>query len=47
MEDYKRAFNAQKVENGFSYTSGENKQWETVESLRVLIRKHVSADIEI
>jgi len=42
MEDYKRAFNAQKVENGFSYTSGENKQWETVESLKELIKKHVS-----
>ena len=42
MEDYKKAFNAQKVENGFSYTSGENKKWETVESLKELIEKHVS-----
>jgi UDP-N-acetylglucosamine 4,6-dehydratase/5-epimerase len=47
VEEYKKAFNAQKVENGFSYTSGDNSEWETVESLRVLIRKHVSADIEI
>ena len=47
VEEYKKAFNAQKVENGFSYTSGDNREWETVESLRVLIRKYVSADIEI
>jgi UDP-N-acetylglucosamine 4,6-dehydratase (inverting) len=47
IEDYKKAFNAQKVENGFSYTSGENKEWETVESLKELINKHVSSIIEI
>jgi len=47
IDDYKKAFNAQKVENGFSYTSGENKEWETVESLKILIRKHVSSIIEI
>ena len=47
MEDYKKAFNAKKVENGFSYTSGENKEWETVESLKELINKHVSSIIEI
>ena len=41
MEDFKKAFNAQKVENGFRYTSGENKEWETVESLKELIKKHV------
>lgn len=47
IDDYKKAFNAQKVENGFRYTSGENKEWETVESLKDLIRKHVSSNIEI
>ena len=47
LENYKFAFNAQKVENGFSYTSGENKEWETVESLKELINKHVSSIIEI
>ena len=45
MEDYKKAFNAQKVENGFSYTSGENKEWETVESLKKLIKKYISSTI--
>ena len=47
VEEYKKAFNAQKIEDGFSYTSGDNREWETVESLRVLIRKHVSSTIEI
>jgi UDP-N-acetylglucosamine 4,6-dehydratase (inverting) len=47
MEDYKKSFNAQKVENGFSFTSGENKEWETVESLKELIIKHVSSTFEI
>ena len=46
IEDYKKAFHAQKVENGFSYTSGENKEWETVESLIALINKHVSSTYE-
>ena len=47
IEEYKKAFNSQKVENGFSYTSGDNKEWETVESLKELINKHVSSTIEI
>jgi UDP-N-acetylglucosamine 4,6-dehydratase (inverting) len=47
MEDFKKAFNAQKVENGFSYTSGENKEWETVESLKELINKYISSTIVI
>jgi UDP-N-acetylglucosamine 4,6-dehydratase len=47
MEEYKKAFNAQKVKNGFSYTSDDNKEWETVESLVELINKYVSSTIEI
>jgi UDP-N-acetylglucosamine 4,6-dehydratase len=47
IKDYKLAFNAQKVENGFSYTSGDNKEWETVESLTELINKYVSSTNEI
>ena len=34
-------FGAKPVEQGFSYNSGENTEWETVESLRKLIREHV------
>lgn len=34
-----------KVTNGFSYNSGENEKWETVESLRELINKHFYKDL--
>jgi len=47
IEDYKKAFNTRKVENGFSYTSGENEEWETVESLMELINKYVFSTNEI
>jgi len=33
--------NAKKVENGFSYNSKDNTQWETVESMRKLIKEHL------
>ena len=38
-------FNATKVPEGFSYNSGDNNQWETVESLRELIKIHVHKDL--
>jgi len=38
-------FSAVKVEKGFSYSSGRNDQWETVESLRELIKKHLNVDL--
>jgi len=41
LEEYVKHFNAKKVTEGFSYNSGENDEWETVESLRQLIKKHV------
>ena len=37
LEEFVLEFNAKKVETGFSYTSENNKEWETVESLRILI----------
>lgn len=36
-----------KVEPGFKYNSGENSEWETVDSLRDLIREHVDAGFEV
>jgi UDP-N-acetylglucosamine 4,6-dehydratase len=45
IQDYKKGFNAQKVENGFSYTSGDNKEWETVESLKKLINDYIKFDL--
>lgn len=41
LDDFIDTFNAQKVEEGFSYNSGKNDEWETVESLRRLIKQHV------
>jgi UDP-N-acetylglucosamine 4,6-dehydratase/5-epimerase len=40
-DDFIKTFNAKKVKEEFSYTSGENIEWETVESLRKLIVEHV------
>ena len=39
-------FNAKKVEDGFSYNSGENTKWESVETLRRLIKEHLYPDFE-
>lgn len=40
-------FNAEKVEPGFSYNSGENDKWLTVEQIRALIRKHVDPSFSV
>ncbi len=45
-EQYKEAFNAVDVPKGFSYDSGTNDEWETVESLRALVKKHVDPNFE-
>lgn len=47
LEDFINKFNAVKVEEGFSYNSGKNDTWETVESLRELIKKHVDPNFKI
>lgn len=39
-------FKAKKVKAGFRYNSEENSQWETAESLRVLIREELKVDLE-
>ncbi|MEO7961717.1 MAG: UDP-N-acetylglucosamine 4,6-dehydratase (inverting) [Ginsengibacter sp.] len=41
LKDYINHFNAKSVDQGFNYNSGENTEWETVESLRNLIIEHV------
>lgn len=43
LEDFLSTFKAKKVPLGFSYNSGENTDWETVESLRELIKEHVDS----
>ncbi len=43
MDDYTRHFKAKKVEERFNYSSGENKEWLTVEEIRELIKEHVDS----
>lgn len=38
---------AQKVPFGFKYNSGTNTEWETIESLRVLVKEHVDPSFEV
>ncbi|XMO87898.1 UDP-N-acetylglucosamine 4,6-dehydratase (inverting) [Algibacter sp. AS12] len=47
LDAYITEFNAKKVELGFSYNSGDNTEWETVESLRNLIKEHVDTNFEV
>lgn len=47
LEDFKKAFNAKKVPEGFSYNSGKNENWETVESLRELIVNNVDLNFKV
>ncbi len=46
-EEYIEHHGATKVEFGFKYNSGTNTEWETVESLRNLIREHVDPNFEV
>jgi UDP-N-acetylglucosamine 4,6-dehydratase (inverting) len=39
-------FKAKAVPNGFSYSSDKNQEWETVESLRKLIKEHVDVNFK-
>ena len=47
IEEFAKNFDAKKVEEGFSYTSNNNKDWETVESLRKLIVEHVDSEFNV
>jgi UDP-N-acetylglucosamine 4,6-dehydratase (inverting) len=47
VSEYKKHFNAKSVSVEFSYNSGNNEQWETVESLRNLIREYVDPNFEV
>ncbi len=44
INDYIKNFNANKVSEGFNYNSGTNSEWETVESLKALIKEHVDSN---
>lgn len=47
VNEYKEHFKATTVPQGFSYNSGNNDQWETVESLRKLIREYVDSNFSL
>lgn len=47
LNDYISHFDSKPVEKGFSYNSFENSEWETVESLRELIKIHVARNFEV
>ena len=42
LPDFIEKFKANKVKQGFSYNSGDNEEWENVQSLRELIFKHLN-----
>ncbi|NJI75028.1 UDP-N-acetylglucosamine 4,6-dehydratase (inverting) [Sphingobacterium kitahiroshimense] len=47
LQDFLLKFNGKKVEEGFAYTSGANTEWETVDSLRNLIKEHVDSAFDL
>ena len=46
INDFISSFGAEKVEEGFNYDSGTNTEWETIDSLRTLIKEHVDSNFE-
>ena len=46
-KQYIEHHNADRVEFGFKYTSGNNLDWETVDSLRDLIKLHVDPNFQV
>lgn len=47
VEEFKSNFGATIVPEGFAYNSGDNTEWETVESLRQLIVEHVDPSFTV
>ncbi|SEP56940.1 UDP-N-acetylglucosamine 4,6-dehydratase (inverting) [Flavobacterium urocaniciphilum] len=47
LDEYISNFNAKKVPVGFYYNSGDNEEWETVDSLRGLIKEHLYPDFTV
>lgn len=46
LTEFVKIFSAIKVKEGFHYTSGNNNEWETTETLKALIKKHLYPDFE-
>ena len=47
IEEFIKEFQAKKVQEGFSYNSSQNTDWETVSSLRKLIIENVDSNFEV
>ena len=47
LNEFIKKFNAIKVPEGFNYNSENNTEWETVESLRTLIKENLYSDFTI
>lgn len=47
LEEFKLFHSAKQVLEGFSYNSGDNEEWETVDSLRELILEHVDPTFRV
>jgi UDP-N-acetylglucosamine 4,6-dehydratase len=47
INKFMEAFDARLVPDGFAYNSGENTEWETVESLRNLIKEYVDPTFKV
>ena len=47
LEGFIKNFKAKLVPKGFSYNSNDNEEWETVESLRALIKEHVDSNFSL
>lgn len=45
-QDFIENFSAKLVKSGFSYNSGDNTEWETIDTLRKLIKEHVDPSFE-
>ena len=46
-EKFIKHFNAKKVDENFSYNSGDNNDWESINSLRSLVKKYVDPNFKI
>jgi UDP-N-acetylglucosamine 4,6-dehydratase len=46
LDDFVSNFEAKRVPEGFCYNSGTNHEWETVSSIRTLIKEHVDPDFQ-
>lgn len=47
IKEFVKKFDAKRVEDGFSYNSGDNTEWETIETLRRHVKTYVDPNFEV